>query len=208
MYSFSKCFAFKFIHIYFYRSNHWLVADSDDELSCAGYSETKLNDDNISESVQRKKEVLISSVHPLLVCSNAMKKSHKCVYCKCYECYMKELKMDQNNGKDENDTEKNNKKLDRGVRKRSSRCRKAKNISEGQRTQQKPKGTRSTIGSHNICNHTEDLTIFSDASFFSRAYKTRNEKTNRSGKDKVFLPIFCSVCKAEICNRVTPSISI
>ena len=167
-----------------------------------------MNHDNISNPVQKKKEVLISSVHPLLVCSNAMKKAHKCVYCKCYECYMKELKMEQDNGKGVNATEKNkHNNLDKSVRKRSSRCRKAKNISEGQRIQQKSKSTGSTIGSNSICDHTEDLTIFSDASFFSRAYKTRNEKTNRSGKSKVFLPIFCSVCKAEICNKVTSSIS-
>ena len=187
--------------------NHYLVEDSDDELSCTGLSENRMNHENVLRSVQRKKEVLISSVHPLLVCCNAMKKSHKCVYCKCYECYMRELKMEQDNCKSVDGTENNkNDNWAKSSRKRSSRCRKAKNVSEGQTTQQQSKRIESTGGGHSICNHTDDLTIFTDASFFSRSYKTRNEKTNSMGKSKVFLPIFCSVCKAEICNKVTSSI--
>ena len=94
--------------------NHYLVEDSDDELSCTGLSENRMNHENVLRSVQRKKEVLISSVHPLLVCCNAMKKSHKCVYCKCYECYMRELKMEQDTCKSGDGTENN--KNDTGLK--------------------------------------------------------------------------------------------
>ena len=115
---------------------------------------------------------------------------------------MKELKSEQGNGKGVNATENNNHNLDKSVRKRSSRCRKAKNISEGQRIQQNSKSTGSTIESHSICNHTEDLTIFCDASFFSRAYKTRNEKTNRSGKKRCFYQFFVLFVKLKFVTKL------
>ena len=157
------------------------------------------------DKVCKKKEVLISSDHPVMVCNNTMNKSHKCVFCKCYECYMIELKNEDKSGNLVDNIGNNNKNLVKHGRKRSSRCRKARNISEGQLTENTSKTNGSTGRNGTICNHNDELSIFTDASFFSRSYKSRNEKVNDSGKAKVYLPIFCSVCEAEICNKVSVS---
>ena len=45
--------------------------------------------------LERKKETFISSDKPVMVCSNAMNESHKCVFCKCYECYIRELRTEE-----------------------------------------------------------------------------------------------------------------
>ena len=191
--------------IFFYITSNSLVDDSDDELSSTGIFENQLKSEKKVNKVCKKKEVLISSDHPVMVCNKTLNKLHKCVFCKCYECYMIELKNEDENGNLVDKTGNNNKNNLKHCRKRSSRCRKARNISEGQTTETYSKKKGSTVGGGTICNHTDDLSIFTDASFFSRSYKTRNEKVNDSGKAKVYLPIYCSVCKAEICNKVSVS---
>jgi len=84
--------------IFFYITSNSLVDDSDDELSSTGIFENQLKSEKKVNKVCKKKEVLISSDHPVMVCNNTMNKLHKCVFCKCYECYMIELKNEDENG--------------------------------------------------------------------------------------------------------------
>ena len=121
--------------IFFYITSNSLVDDSDDELSSTGIFENQLKSEKKVNKVCKKKEVLISSDHPVMVCNNTMNKLHKCVFCKCYECYMIELKNEDENGNLVDKTGNNNKNNLKHCRKRSSRCRKARNISEGQTTE-------------------------------------------------------------------------
>ena len=69
-----------------------------------------------------------------MLCSNAMNKSHKCVYCKCDECYAKELRTED--GDNNVITNKSRKCINNEIhsRQRSKRYRKARNISQGQNT--------------------------------------------------------------------------
>ena len=50
--------------------------------------------------LERKKEDFTSTDKPFMVCSNAMNKSHKCVYCKCYGYYAKELRTEESDNND------------------------------------------------------------------------------------------------------------
>ena len=82
------------------------------------------------------------------------------------------------------------------------RVQKAKNIKQGQSVSEKGGRNRSSKNDKYKCNHIDDLSLFTDALFFSRIYKLRNEKINVSGSSKVYLPTKCSICDCEIVNKI------
>ena len=70
------------------------------------------------------------------------------------------------------------------TRNHSKRVQKAKNLAQGSISS---KGTCSTgrdldEDGENRCDHLDDLTFFTDASFFTKSYKLRNEKINQDSK--------------------------
>ena len=149
------------------------------------------------------KEVLICDTKPIMVCSNSMNKNHKCVFCKCFECHMKETQKEEvSSKKSKGEVKRSDSKR---TRNHSKRVQKAKNLSQGSISS---KGTCSTgrdlneDGDHR-CDHIDDLSFFTDASFFTNIYKLRNEKNNQdSKKSDVFLPTKCSLCEREIVNKL------
>ena len=149
--------------------------------------------------LEKKKEVLINDTNPLLVCTNAMDKNHKCVFCKCYQCHLKEQETAASLDQTSTTKSGNQKKK---TRNQSRRVQKAKNIKQGQSVSEKGGGKLSAKNDKYKCNHIDDLSFFTDASFFSRSYKLRNERTNASGSSKVHLPTKCSICDCEIVTKI------
>ena len=88
------------------------------------------------------------------------------------------------------------------TRNQSRRVQKAKNVKQRQSVSEKGGGKRSGKNDKYVCNHIDDLSFFTDASFFSRSYKLRNEKINISSSSKVHLPTKCSICDCEIVNKI------
>ena len=66
--------------------------DDQDDLIVNGLS--KLPEKN--EDILKTREVLISDSKPIMVCNNTMNKNHKCVFCKCFDCHMKEVLQKEN----------------------------------------------------------------------------------------------------------------
>ena len=156
------------------------------------------------EMLEKMKEVLINDKNPLLVCTNAMDKNHKCLFCKYYQCHMKAQEIAESLDKNiSTESDKQKKK----TRNQSRRVQKAKNIKQGQSVSEKEGGNRSGKNEKYKCNHIDDLSFFTDASFFSRSYKLRNEKINVSSSSKVHLPTKCSICDCEIVNKIAQKIS-
>ena len=53
------------------------------------------------------------------------------------------------------------------------------------------------------CDHVDDLSFCTDASFFTKSYKLRNEKINQDSKNQMFfLPTKCTLCDREIVNKI------
>ena len=65
------------------------------------------------DNLETMKEVLINDTNPILVCTNAMDKNHKCVFCNFYQCHMKSQEKADNMiqvGGNKTDKQKKNKK--------------------------------------------------------------------------------------------------
>ena len=170
--------------------------DDDDDLLKEGPFEVGITD----ASDNMLSEVLINDSNPIMVCSNAMNKKNKCVFCKCYKCHMKQVESEDN--RDQFTTNENNNDSKR-TRHLSRRVQKSKNVEQGQVVSKRSARNMSKSCDVQKCNHVDDLTFFTDSSFFSRSYKMRNEKINNSAKDKVFLPTKCSLCQFEIVNSIS-----
>ena len=93
----------------------------------------------------------------------------------------------------------------KGTRNQSKRVQRATNISQGSISS---KGRDSKVGhidedEEHWCDHVDDLSFFTDASFFTKSYKLRNEKINQdSKKSDVFLPTKCALCDHQIVNKI------
>ena len=53
----------------------------------------------LCQELDKKQEVLISDNRPIMVCKNTMNKSTKCVFCKCFDCHMKEVLQKEDDDK-------------------------------------------------------------------------------------------------------------
>ena len=113
---------------------------------------------------------------------------------------MKEVESEDNREQIVNNERSNDSKRTRHL---SRRVQKSKNVQQGQVVSKRSARNMSDSCDVQKCNHVDDLTFFTDSSFFSRSYKMRNEKINNSGKEKVFLPTKCSLCKSEIVNSIS-----
>ena len=54
---------------------------------------------NNENHLERVNETLINDSNPIMVCSNAMNKTHNCVFCKCFKCHMQESQNKDNREK-------------------------------------------------------------------------------------------------------------
>ena len=149
-------------------------------------------------------EVLICDTNPIMVCSNSMNKTHKCVFCKCFECHMKETKKEEviNSKKRKGEEKRSDSKR---TRNQSKRVQRAKNISQGSISSKVKCSKVRNIDEdeEHRCDHVDGLSFFTDASFFTKSYKLRNEKINQdSKKSDVFLPTKCALCDREIVNKI------
>ena len=113
---------------------------------------------------------------------------------------MKEVENEDNSEQSASNDKSNDCKRTRNL---SRRVQKSKNVEQGQVSSKRSARNVSRLCDVEKCNHVDDLTFFTDSSFFSRSYKMRNQKINNSGKDKVFLPTKCSLCKSEIVNSIS-----
>lgn len=138
----------------------------------------KFKKDILNNSVN---QVIISDGQPIWVCVNAMKQDEDCVFCKCNKCYMKETEETKVFARKSKPT------------RRSVRCKKVENVKEGLIVEKKQRQV--TAKTHMNCDH-ETLNCCIDHSYFSKQYiKKRIQKKHK-------LPIFCSVCKFEIVDKV------
>ena len=172
--------------------------DDDNDVLMKGPFE-EINNDITLESFN---ETLINDSNPIMVCSNAMNKNHNCVFCKCFKCHMQESQNKDNGEKFKSNQVDHQSKRTRHL---SRRVQKAKNVSQGQVISKRPgkKSSDMNEGNKTKCNHIDDLSFFTDASFFSKSYKQKNTRINNSAKSKVYLPTECSVCHCEIVNTIT-----
>jgi len=86
-------------------------------------------------------------------------------------------------------------------RNRSRRVQRAKNVANGQTSSTKIDGG-SSVTENIKCNHIDDLSLFTDCTFFTRSYKAKNQKINESKKTMIYLPTKCSVCHCEIVTKI------
>jgi len=154
----------------------------------------------LCQELDKKQEVLISDNRPIMVCKNTMNKSKKCVFCKCFDCHMNEVLHKEKDDKKKGD----NCGDDHQVvtpRNRSRRVQRANNVAHGQTNSTKI-GKGSSESDNIKCNHIDDLSLFTDCTFFTRSYKAKNQKINESKKTKIYLPTKCSICHCEIVTKI------
>ena len=171
--------------------------DDQDDLIVNGLS--KLPEKN--EDILKTREVLISDSKPIMVCNNTMNKNHKCVFCKCFDCHMKEVLQKENDDRKKGKRSSGDDHQVITPRHCSKRVNRAKNVAQGQLKSTK-KGKGGSNANHVQCNHVDDLSLFTDATFFTRSYKLKNQKINDSKKSKIYLPTKCSVCDCEIVTKI------
>ena len=66
----------------------------DDDVNSTLF-ENPLKPTTKNKLTKKIEEVSICDTNPIMVCSNSMNKNHKCVFCKCFECHMKETQKEK-----------------------------------------------------------------------------------------------------------------
>ena len=177
-------------------------SDDDEDEDNALIMKSPFDEENNENHLERVNETLINDSNPIMVCSNAMNKTHNCVFCKCFKCHMQESQNKDNKEKIKGNEVDHQSKRTRHL---SRRVQRAKNVSQGQVIPKRSdkKNSDRIEGSERKCNHIDDLSFFTDATFFSKSYKEKNKRINNSERSKVYLPTKCSVCHCEIVNIIT-----
>ena len=169
--------------------------DKEEELNNS--LESNVDSSKQKKGLKRNTDVLINDTNPLLICPNTMKKYHRCDFCKCYQCHLKQVQKEEDAQVEKANMNEVCVKL---TRHHSKRVQRARNISQGQATNDSKKYGKSD---ESVCNHIDGLTFFTDETFFSKSYKMRNKKNNDSNKSKIFLPTKCSFCNCEIVDKLS-----